>query len=67
MRPLTEQKGAPHRTLEGLFDELASLEYSDQDYLRQANPTQVDTLAYAFRQERREEILAALGTSVARA
>ena len=66
MRQSNEERDASGSKLDPLLEELAAIEYWDQEYLRQDNPGEAERLAFAIRQERRKEILALCGTSVGR-
>ncbi len=63
----TETREAPSLNMDALFQELVAIEYWDQEYLRQTKPGDNESLAFALRQERREEILSLLGTTVGHA
>ncbi|MGA3086964.1 MAG: hypothetical protein ABSD75_00035 [Terriglobales bacterium] len=63
----TKENESPIPGIVRFLEELAAIEYWNQDYLSRTEPGEFDSLAYAIRQERREEILSLLGTTVGRA
>jgi hypothetical protein len=62
----SEESESPPFIIVRLFFELANIEACNQEYSH-AESKEIDIVAYLVRQERREEILSLLGTSLGRA